>query len=233
MKNYIIILICLSLLLCGCQAAGNNAGAEPTVAPTVAPTEEPTQEPTQEPTEPPLPAGAINVQPKWASTLKTYSKIPEYKTGYNRLSWSGLLHAADDVKTFLQDSFGEHTFFLDVDYAAYDVAFFEKNSVAVFLIEAGEDEWLLNFTGAERLANGDYSIGFEFYHGIGIPEHYERWFVIFVEMEGVTDNADVAFVLEKEDMSAGIRHVEHTPMTIYAWIREIAPGIRDSDMKGK
>lgn len=149
------------------------------------------------------------------------------------MSWSGVLHSVDDIQAFLQDSFGEHSFCLDVDYAAYDVAFFEKNSVAVFLIGAGQNEWLLNFTGAERLANGDYSIGFEFYHGMGTPEHYERWFVIFVEMEGVTDNADADFVLEKEDISGGIRHVEHTPMTIYAWIREIAPGIRDSDVKGK
>ena len=175
MKNYIIILICLSLLLCGCQVAGNNTGTEPTVAPTVTPTDEPTQEPTQAPTEPPLPAGTINVQPKWAATLKTYSNAPK-----QRGLWSGLLHSVDDIQAFLQDRFGEHTFFLDIDYASYDVDFFEKNSVAVFLFDGGYDQWLLNFTGGERLTDGNYSIGFEIYNGMGAPEHYERWFVIFV-----------------------------------------------------
>ena len=140
MKNYIIILICLSLLLCGCQAAGNNTGTEPTVAPTVAPTEEPTQEPTQEltaaPTEPPLPAGPIDVEVFEAANVYIFDVEKAYALDHTSFAISGLLHTQEQIMQFLTDRLGEGYQFdseSKLDLTPYDEAFFESNSIVVIL----------------------------------------------------------------------------------------------------
>ena len=103
MKKTVILLLCLSLMMCtGC--AGKSA--EPTLAPTMAPTEDPTQEPTQEPTAPPtqaptappLPAGPIDAELKWVGTLNSNLDISNvYKY------WSRPLHSEKEIREWLID----------------------------------------------------------------------------------------------------------------------------------
>ena len=215
MKNYIIILLCLSLLLCGCQVAGNNAGTEPagapTVAPTVAPTDEPTQEPTvapttaptveptQTPTEPPLPAGPIDVKMELVGSLKpAYSYDEVHK---NSPMVSQLLHSQNEIYAFLTKALGEGYVNREgIDYTAYDDSFFIRNSVVVVLIyQQGTAHTKLSTEGIIRDTDGSYQgiIGIDrVWGGDG-----EQWFDVgFITMKSVTDDAPVGIMLQAIDI---------------------------------
>ena len=110
MKNVIILLLCLSLLLCsGCQAAANNTGTEPTAAPTVAPTVAPTQEPTQEPTaaptqeptsaptEPPAVVEVVDAEVRYI----TYDMFYLYQIDERINPVSPLLHSVDEINAYI------------------------------------------------------------------------------------------------------------------------------------
>ena len=193
MKNYIIILLCLSLLLCGCQAAGNNTGTEPTVAPTVAPTvvptDEPTQEPTVAPTEPPLPAGPIRTETRWVTSADRWTGEPNWRKEIKPL------HSVEEIKecvdTVLPDMIYEYEG-SEIDYSRYDDTFFETNSVVVLFMHYIENgTWGFKVTDFTRDANGEYSLYCDFHDG----SHAAWWSfdiaVFFVDLIGVTDDARV------------------------------------------
>ena len=201
MKNYIIILLCLSLLLCGCQAAGNNAGTEPTVAPTAAPTEEPTQEPTAAPTEPPLPAGPIDVEIFLAARASDfeYERIPG-----RRCDLSGLLHSQDQILQFLSERLGEGYALEqgdELDLTLYDEAFFENNSIVIIITYIiGMPIPHYYFTdGIFRAEDGSYQGLVTMKEGPANTVVANCASIGFLVMKGVTDDAVVKLQLKKHD----------------------------------
>ena len=231
MKNVIILLLCLSLLLCsGCQAAGNDTGTEPTAAPTATPTEEPTQEPTiaptveptQMPTEPPLPAGPIDAELKWVGTLGSnldISSVLKY--------WSQPLHSKKEIQDYLNTFFGVDIdgritkWYWEINYTRYDEAFFAENSVIVIpMVDCYHDSWLWQIANLERKDNGEYLIEMEWGIGEGINVEGSLFFVMFIELKGVTDSAPV-------ELKAAMIHDVNGPVEGAVWHDhdEIAPGV--------
>lgn len=239
MKKSVVFLMILSLVMCtACvgevMESTSVHTASPNVLPTTATTSKPTKESTQPHTDPPLPIGPIDAELNWAATLHTYSKTPAFRGGYYNLAWSDTLHSTKEIESFLQENFGEYTPYLEIDYSHYDDSFFEDNAVTVLLTSNEISfDWLINITDAERTSNGTYTLHTDIYHGMGGGEWSISWFIIFVEMKGVSDDAVVELIIGKEDLFGGLYDdtLDISPVSLYHKIGEIAPGVLISDLK--
>ena len=196
MKKTVILLLCLSLMMCtGCAGKLVEPTIAPTVAPTVAPTDEPTQEPTVAPTEPPLPAGPIDAELKWVGTLNSnldISNVYEY--------WSRPLHSEKEIRYWLIDFFGTDIngnsmqWLWEIDYSQYDDAFFAEKSIIVCpVVQSYEEIWWYVLDKAERAESGDYLVEIDWGFGVMGPTMSHSFFVLFIEMENVADSSFVEF----------------------------------------